>query len=739
MAMATRKSPAPEPSRHLRKKGAEASKPPGSPGLFRSIYRFLASLKLAIVTLSTLVIVLTAGMIFERSYGNHALQVYFYRTWWFGLLLVLLATNILCAATIRYPWKKRQTGFVVTHAGLLVLLLGSWISFQTGGDGQVAMVEGDHSNTLTAFSDHRIRVQPLDPETGEPKGEGYSFPFFPGSFDWRPGRSETLTRSNDPFELTVDRFFPASTPRFVHVESESGGVPMVRLIARITPPGSSTSMDVFQNDPMDRAPWLAADPIFARKAKSVGPALLRFSYLDTGNDADLINDFLDLPDGGKLEFARVRYTDSAGRDRMVRYTPSTGTWDLGGGRTASGPTLQLPGSDLTATYKPSGDWSSPGAFERMATEFELGTGEGHSHIRLADFLQTIAQGSGDPTVPFVEFEVSKAGGPALTHWGTEVARVATIAFKPGDHDPNVLAPTNPLIRISYYHPPAFATGMQGLKGVVDVVGTSGGKLMYRAVNDEGVQGSGRLELGEQVDAFGGSPTQPMRLSIGVDEFLRSGREDFTYAPIQMAVGQAGNGIPAIHLDMKVKGETRDAWLRLGISPDLKPDPREAQVLRFDRAAYRVWFDLDRQPLPFDLKLIDFRRRFDPGVMQARSYESDVLLSDEEQQIENKPVTISMNEPLSHRGYTFYQSSFTPPDDGSGQFVSLFQVRYDPYWHVVYLGCLLVVVGVFLQFYMRAGVFTDGGKREREREALKKAVDRPAVGGPAPGPSLDEPL
>ena len=27
-------------------------------------------------------------------------------------------TNILCAALIRFPWKKRQTGFVITHAGL---------------------------------------------------------------------------------------------------------------------------------------------------------------------------------------------------------------------------------------------------------------------------------------------------------------------------------------------------------------------------------------------------------------------------------------------------------------------------------------------------------------------------------------------------------------------------------------------------------------------------------------------
>jgi hypothetical protein len=30
----------------------------------------------------------------------------------------------------------------------------------------------------------------------------------------------------------------------------------------------------------------------------------------------------------------------------------------------------------------------------------------------------------------------------------------------------------------------------------------------------------------------------------------------------------------------------------------------------------------------------------------------------------------------------------------------------------------VVLGAFVQFYMRAGVFTDGGKKERERAAAK---------------------
>ncbi len=54
--------------------------------------------------------------------------------------------------------------------------------------------------------------------------------------------------------------------------------------------------------------------------------------------------------------------------------------------------------------------------------------------------------------------------------------------------------------------------------------------------------------------------------------------------------------------------------------------------------------------------------------------------------------------------------------------------------IKYLGCLMVVLGAFVQFYMRAGLFTDGGKRERERDAVK-AGKRAAAANPSPGSTV----
>ncbi len=102
-----------------------------------AIYRFLASLKLAVFSLGTLAAVLAYATFFESWYGAGAVQEWIYRSKGFAILLAFLGANILCAALIRFPWKRRQTGFVITHAGLLVLLAGSLRSVYTADEGQV--------------------------------------------------------------------------------------------------------------------------------------------------------------------------------------------------------------------------------------------------------------------------------------------------------------------------------------------------------------------------------------------------------------------------------------------------------------------------------------------------------------------------------------------------------------------------------------------------------------------------
>src|SRR4051812_45310308 len=183
MATATKKSPAPPPP--------SPSSPPSPNRLLRLLdgtYRFLASLKLAVFSLGTLAAVLAYATFFESWHGTSAVQEWIYQTKWFAVLLAFLGVNILCAALIRYPWKRRQTGFVITHAGLLVLLAGSFYSLKTSEEGQVGMTEGDARAEMVRMDSPVIRVVPIDAGTGRPANEEYRLPFRPENFAWGPGK-----------------------------------------------------------------------------------------------------------------------------------------------------------------------------------------------------------------------------------------------------------------------------------------------------------------------------------------------------------------------------------------------------------------------------------------------------------------------------------------------------------------------------------------------------------------------
>jgi hypothetical protein len=62
----------------------------------------------------------------------------------------------------------------------------------------------------------------------------------------------------------------------------------------------------------------------------------------------------------------------------------------------------------------------------------------------------------------------------------------------------------------------------------------------------------------------------------------------------------------------------------------------------------------------------------------------------------------MNDPLSHNGLRFYQSSFR--EAGHGKEASIFNVAYDPGRPLKYTGSLMVCLGIATMFYMKAYFF-----------------------------------
>ncbi|MHC4941642.1 MAG: cytochrome c biogenesis protein ResB [Planctomycetota bacterium] len=112
------------------------------------VLRVTGSLWFAVVLLALLMLSMGSATVFEVVNGTERALTSFYHAFWFKGLLALIAINVLSAVVLRYPFSRRQTGLVITHAGILLTLAGALITDHFGIDGKVGIAEGQ---TLDSF------------------------------------------------------------------------------------------------------------------------------------------------------------------------------------------------------------------------------------------------------------------------------------------------------------------------------------------------------------------------------------------------------------------------------------------------------------------------------------------------------------------------------------------------------------------------------------------------------------
>lgn len=109
--------------------------------------------------------------------------------------------------------------------------------------------------------------------------------------------------------------------------------------------------------------------------------------------------------------------------------------------------------------------------------------------------------------------------------------------------------------------------------------------------------------------------------------------------------------------------------------------------------YKIIFGKAQQRLPFTLTLVDFVKDSYEGMDMAKSYHSDVIVTDGDV---SWPVRIEMNAPLRYRGYTFYQSSF---QQGENEQISILAVVKNPGWLLPYFGTLIITAGLIMHLFI----------------------------------------
>lgn len=204
------------------------------------LVQFLASLKLAVSLLVSLAIMLAAATILETCHSSELSQWYVYHSPWFLCLLGLLGMNVFCAAAVRFPWRRHQTGFVITHAGLLVLLAGSVQQFVGGVEGEVRLDEG--KSTAQLIVPRRSQLGLAWP--ARPGKQVHEFGFDGGPVDWRPGRTLPLGEV-DGAQVRILQYLRHAAAEERWVAGETGG-PLVRF--KLTGPDGKTVAEHFLAD-----------------------------------------------------------------------------------------------------------------------------------------------------------------------------------------------------------------------------------------------------------------------------------------------------------------------------------------------------------------------------------------------------------------------------------------------------------------------------------------------------------
>ena len=107
--------------------------------VFWKVVHFFGSLKLAIALLAIIAIACAVATLYESKFNTRIAQVYIYKAPWFLFWLALLCVNLFAVTMTRWPWQKKHTGFIVTHYGIITLLIGSMIGMHTGFEGNVTL------------------------------------------------------------------------------------------------------------------------------------------------------------------------------------------------------------------------------------------------------------------------------------------------------------------------------------------------------------------------------------------------------------------------------------------------------------------------------------------------------------------------------------------------------------------------------------------------------------------------
>lgn len=292
----------------------------------------------------------------------------------------------------------------------------------------------------------------------------------------------------------------------------------------------------------------------------------------------------------------------------------------------------------------------------------------------------------EPRNPLLELRVHEPGRKSL--------RQLAFAKSPLLNLDPMLGQTCP-VQFHYLHPAVKS------EAALELLQSGDGQLFYRVIAGQKSLPQGKVTTGTRVPVT-------EKFAIAFVEYLPHARQRIVFEPQPADGNSKEKAEAAAEIEITAGGATQTIWLQRNHAV------YGTRSMVTPKGVLTVRLGPGEVPLRFSLKLAEFRKGVNPGGVGNATFSSVVQLVDKDADIDEERV-ISMNEPLTHKGLTFYQSGFN--EAGHGIKTSTFSVGRDPGRWVKYGGCSLICLGIAIMFYMRAYFFKRTSPPPTERETV----------------------
>ncbi|PCJ58439.1 MAG: hypothetical protein COA79_13030 [Planctomycetota bacterium] len=181
---------------------------------FNTFVNIFASFRLSCLIFLFLFISTLLGTIEQKDIGIFQAQDKYFNSSWFlhdfkyfsiplpgvYLLLVILFINNIVGSIKRIPWKFKKLGVWITHAGIIILLLGSLITSEYSSEGHLTVLEGETSNEIISFHNWELAI--IDTSDTNHDIE-YVFPLSKNSLP----ENYIIKKKEIPFSITINDYY----------------------------------------------------------------------------------------------------------------------------------------------------------------------------------------------------------------------------------------------------------------------------------------------------------------------------------------------------------------------------------------------------------------------------------------------------------------------------------------------------------------------------------------------------